>query len=229
MTKYFITALLSFLLIGKMSAQIKNCDLSINTMAPGDMEIIPSGDTAQVDFSILNNGPDALEAGDTLRYQIFAFSAYYVLSETLEMGNSVDIPSPGSFYNTSSEPDTVEFCIRVLPITSQFLDADSTNNQLCHTFVLSGTGSTNVKSLAERGNNISLYPNPCSNELHIAISDYSGPNLSIEVYDLSGRIILKNESLNTNIPIDVSKWVKGMYFVKIASLDAQFVKNIVVN
>lgn len=59
-----------------------------------------------------------------------------------------------------------------------------------------------------------IYPNPCKNFLFLNKVEQTN-NFNIEVYDLTGRIILK-ENLRSN-KIDVSKLQKGYYILKINS------------
>ena len=82
---------------------------------------------------------------------------------------------------------------------------------LCKTF-------TSVNNLMPYRNDISIYPNPCSNILHIDFENQSNLS-SIQITDIIGRVILTNRcQLTTNYySIDVSTLAQGMYFMRINS------------
>lgn len=60
-------------------------------------------------------------------------------------------------------------------------------------------------------NDVNIYPNPASQEVNVLINN--GLNLSsIEIIDLTGRVILKSEKA---VGIDISELPEGQYFVKV--------------
>ncbi len=60
---------------------------------------------------------------------------------------------------------------------------------------------------------IILYPNPASTEINILLQDIPMPD-SYEIYNSFGRIVLrKDNSTQQNTKIDVSKLIKGVYYV----------------
>ena len=91
-------------------------------------------------------------------------------------------------------------------------------------FVITGVLSTNNFEL----NNISVYPNPSQGVFNISLGDIE-PN-SIEVYDLTGKIILsKNEVIvrNFETSLDLSNVSQGIYFIKISANDQNIIKRII--
>ena len=71
------------------------------------------------------------------------------------------------------------------------------------TIVSSTVGIDNPSTLSE----IKVYPNPTSGKLTIDTENFEG----VEVYDVSGRLIIKSE-LKT---IDLEEQSKGLYLLKI--------------
>lgn len=69
---------------------------------------------------------------------------------------------------------------------------------------------------------LSVYPIPASDVLNYNIGNVEGAQ-SIELYDLSGRLILSKELTQQKGNIDVSELSKGMYLVKIEG-EVSFVK-----
>jgi len=104
---------------------------------------------------------------------------------------------------------------------------DEAENQLgvnVDDFVISGVLSKENFELK----NISVYPNPSNGIFNISLGDIEPT--SIEVYDLTGKIIVsKKEVLISNFEtsIDLSKASQGIYFVKINTNNQNVVKRII--
>jgi Secretion system C-terminal sorting domain len=62
----------------------------------------------------------------------------------------------------------------------------------------------------------SIYPNPASNELTINMLNESS---LIEVFDVSGRLVLRMVPTSLNMKLDVSNWDKGIYLLKVNQTD----------
>jgi hypothetical protein len=63
---------------------------------------------------------------------------------------------------------------------------------------------------------ITIYPNPTRGQLNVIItgSDFS-KNSGIYVYNLSGRLLIRQSPVTGNDIIDLSPYIKGMYVLKI--------------
>jgi hypothetical protein len=57
-----------------------------------------------------------------------------------------------------------------------------------------------------------LYPNPAENQIYINTLE---KNISIEIIDINGRSVYSDDNFNTSLPIDVSGFSKGIYFLKV--------------
>jgi hypothetical protein len=91
-------------------------------------------------------------------------------------------------------------------------------------FVISGVLSNKNFEL----HNISVYPNPSNGVFNISLGDLE-PS-SIEVYDLTGKIIVSQKDIiiaNFETSIDLSAASQGIYFVKINANNQQIVKRII--
>ncbi len=65
--------------------------------------------------------------------------------------------------------------------------------------------------------NIVVYPNPSSKELIINLNQIN-PNLTYQIFDLNGKILLNKEEKNTSVlKIDTSSFKPGLYFLKLSS------------
>ena len=65
-------------------------------------------------------------------------------------------------------------------------------------------------------NLFSMYPNPSNNGIFkLSISD--NERVSLQIFDLSGRLVTKKDDLRNNDEVDVSHYHKGIYVAKISS------------
>lgn len=75
---------------------------------------------------------------------------------------------------------------------------------------------------------ISLYPNPAKNEVSVHVNSDSRERSTIQLVDLSGRIIYQANNLNLaeNMmhQIDISNFGKGIYLVEVISTEGKAVK-----
>jgi hypothetical protein len=74
---------------------------------------------------------------------------------------------------------------------------------------------------------LNVFPNPSNGEFKIVFNDNS--NKTIEVMDLSGRIILSNISANETANLNISHLANGIYYVKVSSNKATEVVKVVKN
>ena len=82
----------------------------------------------------------------------------------------------------------------------------------------------NVTAVSQ--NDFSIFPNPVENEL--TIQSTSNNNIqSIKVIDMSGRICLQNNTNSTNVVLNTTSLVKGIYLVEINSAKGKTVSKII--
>jgi len=74
------------------------------------------------------------------------------------------------------------------------------------------TGLNNIQGL---NNSLSVYPNPNSGEFIIELNN--GLNKTVEISDVTGRIILSNTSTKDKINVNINSLSNGIYYVKIQS------------
>ena len=78
------------------------------------------------------------------------------------------------------------------------------------------------------------FPNPTSDELHLRFVLNTVQLVNVEIYDAKGRLISQsNHGLmipaEHDIPIDLSGWERGLYFLKFRAGSQQISKKIIVN
>lgn len=74
-------------------------------------------------------------------------------------------------------------------------------------------------------NGITIYPNPNNGNFTINIDNTK--NANIEIYNISGQLILQKTLLDNTTKIDLTKYSKGMYFVKIVLANQPIVRKLV--
>ena len=76
--------------------------------------------------------------------------------------------------------------------------------------------------------NLSIYPNPTNGNFTVSMEDYKGDNYTMQVTDVSGKLVY-SESINfSKSIISLNELNKGIYFVKVSDGINQVVKKIVI-
>jgi hypothetical protein len=89
---------------------------------------------------------------------------------------------------------------------------------------LSGVGFT---EMVELQNNITLFPNPASDFIHVQYSyDFTYPFNALSVYDNLGQIVLQEEInfRNQNANITISKLDNGIYYLELSNAFGQIIR-----
>jgi len=111
-------------------------------------------------------------------------------------------------------------------LTPNYLDIDFATNEIG--YVLSGSlllktidGGTytiilNADDFINNNNRFALYPNPSNQtNFHIDFSNLNIDNLSIDIFDINGKIIFSENKLHHDMSIDISNFSEGIYFVEL--------------
>jgi hypothetical protein len=77
------------------------------------------------------------------------------------------------------------------------------------------SGKDDVKTVGE----IRIYPNPCTDQITIALPNLPGSNISIEFLDNTGKVQTKYTGLpsSSEILLPVSSLAPGIYFTRIVT------------
>ncbi len=67
---------------------------------------------------------------------------------------------------------------------------------------------------------VSIYPNPFSNQLTIQLPEFAGTS-KVSLVDVSGRVLVQQDILHVGQITGLDELAKGLYFVKITSEDGQ--------
>lgn len=77
----------------------------------------------------------------------------------------------------------------------------------------------------EKGAEISMYPNPARDFIHISAE---GMSATITVLDVTGRAMMVEQAQGKQVSLDVSDLAPGIYFVDIVSADKRVSKKLVI-
>ncbi|HKC69270.1 MAG TPA: T9SS type A sorting domain-containing protein [Bacteroidia bacterium] len=78
--------------------------------------------------------------------------------------------------------------------------------------------TTNITKVIGNNNQLSLYPNPSTGKLYISNFDANQKTASIEITDITGKLIAKQQSNISNSLVELNLDVNnGVYFVKVVA------------
>jgi lysyl endopeptidase len=99
------------------------------------------------------------------------------------------------------------------------------NTQTCTT-VITYVNNLGVEEI-NQFSYVNLFPNPVSDELSIDLSTLIDENVTVELYDMSGKLLVKTDnSSKAVVLIDMSNFANGMYQLKLKSDKAQVMKRV---
>ncbi|KAA5533617.1 T9SS type A sorting domain-containing protein [Taibaiella lutea] len=207
-----------------LQAQQRKCEMNIELISPSEGQVIPAYAQYNLDAKITNNGPNTLNIGDTLFYNIptIPLVSYntYILEDSIPMGSSVNV-SFGTLnnINQNENDETVNFYVKIVSNpdgTGAFIDEVLTNNtdQNTITYKPCGiNGGTAIHNVNGEILDFTLFPNPATDVLQLETKDLKVNNVTIT--DISGRIVVKKTVAPAGeIKLDIATLPRGMYFLK---------------
>ena len=72
-----------------------------------------------------------------------------------------------------------------------------------------------LQSFNSSSSQVSVYPNPNSGVFTVEL--VNGVNKTIEVMDVTGRVVLSNTTTNNTTNVNISTLANGVYYVKVKS------------
>lgn len=130
-------------------------------------------------------------------------------------------------YADGNDPDS---CIIVLKASG----ANPTNQDYLWVDNLAFAGTvTGIENNNSVSKSVSVFPNPSTSEITVDMNLISSQKTYIEITDIDGKIVLsKNVGVvqgSAKEIVDVSKFAKGSYFVKVSVDSGSIVKRIILN
>jgi hypothetical protein len=88
--------------------------------------------------------------------------------------------------------------------------------------------STSINSLIENYLQIKIFPDPVSDRLKIEIKNKPENKLAIEIYNISGIIVFRQLINDSKIEIDLEKFRKGIYFIRISDINSYLTRKLMI-
>jgi hypothetical protein len=139
---------------------------------------------------------------------------------TICAGNSTVLTAGGAntySWNTGATTTTIS----VSPTVNTTYTAIGTNTAGCANTATAGivvSPCTGLQTSNLNLQNLLVYPNPSNGEFTVELKN--GLNKTIEVTDLTGRVILSNTTSKDKVNVNISHLANGIYYVKVQSNNA---------
>jgi hypothetical protein len=173
--------------------------------------VSPSGDIDNYKFVITTAG--------TITITLTTLPADFDLKLLNSAGTQVGISQNGS---TTGE--TISYTAAAGTYYAQVYGYSTANSATtCYTLkVTLGTATKPGDLIPEFSNKkmLEVFPNPAQNRLNINLSGYKGVS-EIRVYDVNGKQVVTQQATSINSQMDISKWAKGMYLVKVFTANGE--------
>lgn len=197
-------------------------DITITMTKPGTSFPLQSNQGFDLEYTITNLGPDLSTSdtiivvpvlGNTLVQTVVGF-----YNRALSTGDTIMFKSRfGLNFGDSVPTGQTTFCLLALLTNKGNKDSVSANNISCSSAMLP------VNEIKEISKNITVYPNPASEFLNISTS--SNMPLNIEIYDVTGKLAMKESVNSIKTRVDISALPNGIYIYQLFTTDGQNVKS----
>jgi len=145
-------------------------------------------------------------------------------NETSEVVGSFNLPTTGGWQSWTTNTHEINLESGVYTLRLRVAQAGFNLNWL--EFLYSDS-NLNSAAFEERNPYVSVYPNPVNNSLTLKTAPNNQIN-SIKLYDISGRVILTKNEINTSSKkLNLEGLTSGSYFVKIATTKGTITKKII--
>jgi hypothetical protein len=197
--------------------------------------------TFQVAYQLLTNPAASQNWSDTLNVDISTdcgknwtplYHKYSTALTTITpvFSSTAFVPGPNDWRQDSVDLSTYAANSNVLlrwKVTS-----DYENNLYIDDINISAAGSSSVHNETDLSSLISVYPNPTSGNLNIAVNSAGNTTAEISIYNIIGTAVY-DKTLSAgekkNILLDLSAQASGIYILKIKTPEGVGTKKIVIN
>ena len=132
------------------------------------------------------------------------------------------VPVTGTSYTITGLEAESPYEVVVVTRCTETLEASPTDNDRIG-FTTGQTGIYDVES-----GTLTLYPNPATTSVSVNVTGTHASSITIEIVDLNGRTVYKQNSSDSQFTIDVSQFAQGAYFVRVTSEQQTAVRKLIV-
>ena len=114
-------------------------------------------------------------------------------------------------------------------VTTVVITAEDGTTEL--TYTINFTVATGIDDLYGLSSQITVYPNPCNGLFTININNKNTKDYSVKIIDVLGKVVYLNEFKQVDVfkeQIDISKFAKGIYFLKVNAENETGIKKIII-
>lgn len=150
-----------------------------------------------------------------------------IISYDIELAEGTTIVPALDYLTTDINAKVVVTNAASLPgnSTVRVIAEDGTTEK---TYTINFTVSSPSLSVeSELADNLKLYPNPASGQINVELSSLS-ENSSLDIFDISGKIVYTQSLIQLENAIDISGLDKGVYFITIQTGKNNYSEKIVV-
>ncbi len=172
------------------------------------------------------NGDQSCGGLGTCEFRIYWSESNNQWEFTADSGNGDFIDPYLIFTNTNpSTPNPPSLTLGTWVEEVNITDGGCEGNLTASNAVLIGDVQDTTLSFADNNlsANIHLSPNPAHD--YVSLSDSENKILRLEIYDISGKLILKESSVKN--AINISYLTDGLYFVKLFGDESTFIKKLI--
>ncbi len=234
-------ALLCAVVTGANAQRVADWRVLVASPEEGSTVHFNGGDSTDVVYYFINNGPDSVIAGDTILFQDPFGSVSLYLDDpafVVGMGDTVSFARGRVAITGDVDNGPAEWCAAAFVIdgvTNDFMtDPDTMNNVSCNnvTFVNHTTSIGSIKGLAKEA--ISVYPNPATNNIGFKYNFAANTVATVNVTDVTGRTVIVKElgkqvAGPKEFTLDVSALSNGMYYMELVTDEKRAVSKFNIN
>lgn len=128
------------------------------------------------------------------------------------------VPVSGALLSSGTNTDPYNaFIIRKNLVTNELRITTNEDNKLINSSSIESSLNTlSISTLKNKPLEINTYPNPTSGIINLDISGYDFDKaLNVQVSNIQGKVVLNTKITDSTTKIDISKFEKGVYFIKI--------------
>lgn len=230
-------------------AQQRYADIKVKLLTPSNGDTLSVNNDFDIDAQFTNLGPDTFRITDTAQY-ILEFDGSPILfvidtskppTPYLPLTELEILPGDSTVFSFSFTvfsgwpPGATDICVELIPFNAADSITDSvlTNNRSCATVYVKDPAS--VSRLTKyNSKDIGISPNPAFNEADVRFSLSCQTDVSIQVLDMTGRVILQHVQMNMPagtqlVKLDTSGLPEGVFICSIKLGEEHYTQKLMVS